>query len=378
MFLCGLFAALIMAAPFTLHPARPYYTDIFERGFLGFPPTTRSAAMGTAGVMLTDGDGAPHNPALSALGDYEHFSGSFNPIRAEIYGLEDSKYRSESFSARLPLLGDSPFTIAINYSHEEFINGPYYINRDAWGNTISDPDKLYMTEDSRTAALSVAWTGRVQLAVGVGLKWIDVKLPEFNFKNWGRSLDVGFAARLPMRSVGTNLSNLSSLRFNADLLCGLSFQNYAPDFNITYDKYLPPKTIRYGFGLELAYGTGYYDWITVLPVFEKVTKFNNDPEPEYRMGVEVGLAEALYLRLGRFQSEEPDSFSEDGFSTFGASISTVGLRKLINSIKNSDHQSSESGRFSVNGLNLEFSFARVEKPFEWLEDTDYYSIRLTL
>jgi len=353
-------------------------TDL-ELGLLGFPPSVRSASMGTVGVMLTNGDAAHYNPALPALGSYKYFSVSFNPASAKIHGMDQVRYRTEYFSAKLPLSQASPITVAFGYGHVGLTIGPFTeitYNRGVDYPDQADQEELYFEDDSRTAAVSVTWSGSVQISAGVGLRQIDSKSPYTNIS--GRAGDLGFALRIPMNRTGAVPTDPSVPRLNTDLLLGLSFQNYGPDIEYEYGRFRLPKTGRWGFGLELVYGNSFHDWLTIVPVFEKQIRYSSERDPEYRFGLEVGFAELLFLRFGRVDRPYNSAGIADDHNTLGVGLSTVGLRKLIAGEKSEGWNRSGFRRYLLDNLNLDFSFARIDMFHEFFDATDYYALRLTL
>jgi len=343
-----------------------------------FPPSVRSAGMGTVGVMLANGDAAHFNPALLALGNYDYFFVSFNPVSTKIYGMDQVRHRTEYFSAKLPLSQASPITVAIGYGHVGLTYGPFV--EGTYNGGVDYPDQaaeeFYFEEGSRAAAVGVAWSGSLELAVGVALKWIDSDIPSTDIS--GRTGDVGFAARIPMNRSGTVPTDPSALRLRTNLLFGLSFQNYGPDIEYEYGWFRPPKTGRWGIGLELAYSTGYHDWLTLFPVFEKKIRYSSEHDPEYRFGLEIGLAELLLLRFGRVDLAYDDDSIADDHNTLGIGLSTVGLRKLITGDKSAEQDRSGFGQYLLDNLNVEFSFARIDIFRDIFGATDYYALRLTL
>ena len=341
-----------------------------------FPLSVRSAGMGTVGVMLTDGDAIHYNPALLALGDYKYFSASFNPVSAKIYGMDQVKHRTEYFSAKLPLSEASPITVVIGYGHVGMTFGPFVETTYDWGIDNTDQGETYFKEGSRAAAVGIAWSGSVELAVGVALKWIDSDIPSTDIS--GHTGDIGFAARIPMNRSGAVPTDPLATRLDANLLFGLSFQNYGPDIEYENGWFRPPKTGRWGIGFELAYGTGYHDWLTLLPVFEKKIRYSSEHDPEYRFGLEIGLAEFLLLRFGRVDIAYDDASTTDDHNTLGVGLSTVGLRKLIAGNKSATRNSSGPGHYLLDNLNIEFSFARIDMFRDIFDATDYYALRLTL
>lgn len=350
-------------------------TDL-ELGLLGFPPSVRSAGMGRVGVMLTNGDAAHYNPALPALGSYKYFSVSFNPASAKIYGIDEIRYRIEYFSARLPLSQASPISIALGYGHVGLTIGPFIERTYNRGVDYPDQEEQYFEDDSRAVAVSVAWSGPVQISAGVGLRQIDSKSPYTNIS--GRAGELGFALRIPMNRTGSVPTDPSVPRLNTDLLFGLSFQYYGPDIEYEYGQFRLPKTGRWGFGFELAYGNGFHEWLTIVPAFEKQIRYSSERDPEYRFGLEVGLAELLFLRFGRVDRPYNSASIADDHSTLGVGLSTVGLRKLIAGEKSVERNRSGFGHYLLDNLNLEFSFARIDMFRDFFDATDYYALRLTL
>lgn len=348
----------------------------FEMVLFGFPASVRSAGMGTVGVMLTDSDAAPNNPALPVLGGYEHFSASFYPASSKAYGMDDVRYRAESVAAKLPLSHASPLTLAIGYSREGLTFGPIIERAYNLGLGNSDDESVYFGEYIRTATVSAAWTGPVQVAVGVGMKWIRSDIPNVSLS--GQVWDLGIAARVPLNPGGVAPTDPLLPRVGANLLFGLSFQNYGPDIETEYGWFRPPKTGRWGFGFEMTYGDGFHHWLTIIPVFEKKIRFTSERDPEYRLGLEVGMAEFIYLRFGRVDLATDDSNIADDHNTLGVGVSTVGLRKLISGDTSTEPSRSGFGRYLLDNLNLEFSFARIDRFPEIFDGTDYYALRLTL
>ncbi len=354
--------------------------------FLGFPPSVRSASMGMAGVASVDGDAGFYNPALPVLGDYEYFSFSFNPSAAEIYSMGDLQYRTEYVSVRLPFWKQSPFTVAFGHGRVGLKIGPLY--EITYPDAIPDVDDpgLYFEDRVRTWSASVAWEGPVRLAIGGGYWQLNsaALMPEMK----GKAGELGLAVRAPLTFRAQQSEENSEPRISGDLTFGLSFQNYGPD--IKYQSSRPrdtneieiplPKTGRWGLGLEIAYGPACHDWFSLAPIFQKEIPYSSERKPSYQIGVEIGLAEILYLRCGR--ADRPSDNDSYGFaqdhSTRGIGLSSTGIRKLFGGDVCSGTARSGFGRYILRNLDVEFSYARIDMFEEFFDHTDYYSLQVTL
>ena len=353
-------------------------------GFLGFPPSVRAAGMGMAGVASADGDAGFYNPALPVMGDYEYFSFSFSPSAAEIYGMDELQYRTEYVSVRLPLWKQSPFSVAFGHGRVGLKIGPLY--ELTYNNAIVDADDpgLYFEDQVRTWSASVAWDGPVKLAIGAGYWRLNSHF--FSTDLEGKAGELGLAIKAPLTLTAHRPEERSEPRISGDLTFGLSFQNYGPDIKYqfgrpgdTIEMEIPlPKTGRWGLGLEIAYGPSCHDWLSFAPIFQKEIPYSSERKPSYQIGLEIGLAEILYLRWGRVdRPNDGDGFAED-HNTRGIGLSTTGIRKLSGGDDCSGTAKSGLVRYLLRNLNVEFSFARIDMFEDFFDHTDYYSLQVTL
>jgi hypothetical protein len=359
-------------------------------------PSPASQAMGGTGVALPTDDafGFYYNPAILGISAEEtNISTQFYPVRRIIslfnpVNITDASSHNNAISAGVNL--DSLTGIPISV-------GTGFIRQDIqWFNLLDEQlytESVKNRSSASTFCLSASVDLWVKLGLGISIRSIyseDEKLeytypPYYN--NTITTFDVGFMAVAPVLrdftlfdklnadfniSIGYSLSNLGTNFSNNDYILG-SYNKYerigyALDASIKYDfkgtkiKIINAELTGEGGMFRLS---SEFPGIIDKPVFKGINIWDNviEAKSQYRvngrLGWNVNLFETLSLSGGHYK--DITGIVDYEYSSFGFSIQTAGLLKLIKSISGN----SIAG-FMADHLNMRYKYAEItSKPIFW-------------
>ena len=346
--------------------------------FLGLSPSVRANAMGTAGVALTGHDGAYFNPALVGLFAIEHRGAlAFYPKEAngklKFAPLLKTPLDHQSVILSLPRQW-IPW-------HNVTLGVGYYRTRLHWGTQIErtwgtgEPGGTGNVFDLQEYAwhglTSLAYDGPVKVAIGLTYKSIHLELGQVQSKT--HAFDYGLAASMPL---GRFLRfGLLGNRLELTPTVGISWANDGPDMELISNTYPLPLIRRLGAAVELGVDRpeqiGHWRLIglTVAGEFEK--DLVRDTESQFKAGVELGMAEAIYLRAGRIDRD--GSLASQKTAGFG--ISSRGLLRLASGLISAP-STKRTFRRIADFVSLEFSYAKSDVGWLYADDVSYYELAL--
>ena len=344
--------------------------------FLGLSPSVRANSMGTAGVALQGHNGAYFNPALLGLFAIEH--------RGAL-----AFYPKEANGAFVPFL-DTPFDhqSAILSLPRKWIPWPnvtlgvgYYRTRLMFGTTVErtwdtgqpgGTGNVFKLQDWAWHGLtSLAYDGPVRIAVGLTYKSVHKELGQVQSKT--HTFDYGLAASLPLGHYMK--SELLGGRLELTPTVGISWANDGPDMEVLYYTYPLPLIRRMGAAIEVGVDRSEQigNWrlisLTVASEFEK--SLVGVTESKFKAGVELGMAEAVYLRAGHID-RDGSLLSQ---KTVGFGISSCGLLRLASGII-SEPSTKRTFQQIADFVSLEFSYARSDTNWLGEDDVSYYELAL--
>ncbi len=359
----------------TAYPQAKVGTSV--TGFLELSPSVRSNGMGTVGVMLTDHESAYYNPAALGFLDNKYASVSFYPRKARLVEFMDSssiEYNSTVLTARLPdrvWSNSLPVGIGIAYQHLSYVDGPY-IERTYDG--IPTERTFFWKDYADCFSVGIGYSGVVD--VGVGVTYKDLSEEVVDYKGSGDAFDFGLLFRAPLNGLFLSQPHGDGYRLRSSLLLGMSVSNYGSSFKFMGGDYVLPKTGRFGCGMELVYGSERMRWLSLLPAYEMEVLFPGDDQRTGKFGMEAGLADALFLRVGTVNAQE----GLVGFDTYGIGVSSRGIKQMLLGDRLDVPASNLNlSKFLLAHLNVEFSYARIDREGNTMIDKiDYYSINVIL
>ena len=349
-----------------------------EAHFLKLSPSARSNGMGQVGVVLTGVRFSYHNPAAVGFFDDRYFAVSFYPEKADLRGDSSLRFNSFSSAVSVPVnsrAGSFPVSLGIAYQ-QIHLTGSAAGERTYGlvGNSAPGAEGVSTWKD-RTDLFTVGVSSSWLVDVGLGLTFKHLSEDWNDGSTSGHAFDFGLLVRAPLAGKQPFLQESeigSSWRWN--LMSGISFSNYGPDIEIAGHEYPLPKLRRIGIGMELGHTTDSIVWLSLIPAVEWETWLAVEHTTVSKFGVEVGLAEALFLRVGTVYT----STNAPGFDTYGLGITTRGVKKMLlgESLARSG-SGFDLARLLLSRLNVELSFAS-SGPTAGDTNTGYYQIDLTL
>ncbi len=344
--------------------------------FLGLSPSVRANGMGAAGVALQGHDGIYFNPALLGLFALEHRGAlAFYPQEAngEFVSRLQTPLNHQSVVLSLPRQWRPwpKVTLGVGFYRTRLLLGTF-IQRD-WGHgTIEGTGEVYEFQEWAWHGLtSLAYDGPVRIAIGLTYKRVHQELGQYQSKT--HAFDYGLAASMPL---GRHLKfGLLGGRPVLTPTVGISWANDGPGLELIENTYDLPLIRRLGAAVELGVvrpeQVGHWRLIclTVAGEFEKY--LSGVTESRIKAGVELGMAEAIYLRAGHIDRDGSLSSQK----TVGFGFSSRGLLRLASKLISAP-STKKILQQTADFVSLEFSYARGDG--DWLDagDVSYYELAL--
>lgn len=349
-------------------------------GFLRLSPSVRANGMGAAGVALRGHDGLYFNPALLGLYAVEHRGAlAFYPKEAngEFLPTLQSPLDHQSLVLSLPSRW-RPWprvTLGVGFYRTRLLIGEFIQRSWGSGQPAGTGDVIEFQEWAWNASSSLAYDGPVKVAVGLTYKRIHQDLGQVQGKT--HAFDYGLAASMPL---GRYLKfGLLGGRPVLTPTVGISWANDGPDMELyskTYSNtYALPSIRRLGAAVELGVDRteqiGNWRIIGLTVAIESEKYLTGVPESWFKAGVELGIAEAVYLRAGHLDRNG----SLASKKTVGFGISSRGLLRLVSESVSASSTKKTLQRMA-DFVSLEFSYARSDAGWEYADDVSYYELAL--
>ncbi len=358
------------------------YARVLRPSFLMLSPSVSINGMGEAGVALT-GSGSPfYNPACVGFvveNRRARFSGL--PKRVDLVPSSATGPQMGYFAvvAKLPVFKDDPMRMGIAfYRANILVTGLQETTQEYPDGTGRFFDATVTTHN---VSLGTSYSGLIDIGLGVTGRIVDQQV--FEVSASGTLFDFGLLFR----------KRLESFRWTVAPSVGLSWSNYGS--NIKYDgagfqeelgerparvaanEYAPPKTRRIGLAVDIGYldrPQKYRDWclFTAKPAFE-IEKPLNGGDSRYKLGLELGAAEALYVRVGAARSG--DDYDQ---RSWGITLNSRGIARLIGRSLGRDDAIGVS--VFESRLQIEFNYAKYDEDYTsygWLCGSEFYGISVS-
>jgi hypothetical protein len=327
--------------------------------FLELTPSVRSLGMGEVGAALSDHQSAYSNPATLGLsGDYT-LSFSFRPLQTDLgYSGSDVNYQYLNLSSKVATFSNGwSMHAGLLWGH---LGNGSMIEWTYQEGTYEGTGREFTATDN-TYGVTVALSKSSPLSFGFGgtVRYVEENSNDYSAD--GVAFDLGGVVRIPLSETVENNGNSNP---RTSLTAGASLKNWGPDLKLVDKEYPLPSAFRFGLALE----THLSDFSFTVAVEEKTsTKLK---EGEASIGLESGLRDAIWLRIG-----SAGNSYQDNLTTFGASVSVRGFLTRI--ISPSGQASSGQGRF--HRLDLIASYASsVEDDQAFGSGVDYFQLELVL
>lgn len=344
--------------------------------FLGLSPSVRANGMGTAGVALTGHDGVYFNPALLGLFTIEHRGAlAFypqEPSGAFLPPLETPFYYQSVVLSLPPQWRPWPkMTLGIGFFRTGFQTEIQYER--TWSNgSLGDTSRVFQFKEwAWHGLMSLAYNGPVKVAVGLTYKRIHQDFGQG--ENKAHAFDYGLAASIPLGRYFE--SEWLGGRAVLTPTVGISWANDGPDVELYSNSYALPSVRRLGAAVELGVDRpeqiGHWRLISVT-VAGEVEKYLSDfTESRFKAGVELGMAEAMYIRFGLIDRDGSLSSQK----TVGLGISSRGLFRLASELVSAP-STKKTLRKTADFVSLEFSYAKSDAGWLYTGDVSYYELAL--
>ncbi len=334
---------------------------------LSMPVSLRNVAMGEVGVAFADRESYTVNPgALGVVSARPAIT--LGPLMwvNDLYGGSTDVYNGGG-AARTNLaataggerisLGLAGYTTAMKLTIPADPYGTEYT--DDWGN------RAYHLR------AGIGINGPVQVGVGTGVSYHRESAAYDNHAD-GWAFDFGLLARMPVavRSAddAPNVTVTPSI--------GLTATNIGRDFVLPgllpfNDTLSLPRTFRAGFGTELAIGSPrlFGGWQLLSATGGIEYERTRSMDGFAKVGGELGLVEALYLRVGYLDEGH-------GVNTWGFAVGSAGVTRLLVWIFGNPDGS--SGLINFFATRLSINYARSHRKLEGLEsDATSHGVTVT-
>ncbi len=347
--------------------------------YLQLSPSVTINGMGEAGVALT-GSGSPfYNPACVGFvveNRWARLGGL--PKRADLVPGLTNGHQLGHFAvvARNPFFENSPMRIGIAFYRTNVLLADQM--ETSW-RYPSGTGRIYdITFTTYNVSLGASYSGLIDVGLGLTGKIVDEDLYSIDIS--GTLFDIDVSGTL--FDIGLLLRRrLESFRWTVAPSMGLSWSNIGPD--IKYEgagfawERVPPRTRRFGLAVDFGYldrPQKYRDWclLTANIAFEIETLIG-DEDSRHKLGLELGAAEAVYVRAGAARFGD---HSDQG--SWGITINTRGIARLIGRSLGRDDAIGVS--VFESRLQIEFNYAKYDEDYAlhgWLCGSEFYGISVS-
>ncbi|MCX6829886.1 MAG: hypothetical protein NT002_11490 [candidate division Zixibacteria bacterium] len=348
--------------------------------FLPFSTSPRANGMGSCTVNLADEESSQFNPGASGIFFLNHYFGVTLPVKTKIFPdfVVDEEVGVKTFHLGIgtPFLlhrserwGDlevAPFVayhqVNLDYGRRHYVDYPHSFWRE-------DEDKYSGYSFGLGASCRY-----LKIGIGYTFKTTEWKISiedtaQTNMKWHAR--DFGLLVEIPLLRDEAEGGNLKSGRkYSFELTPSFAFviASKPADENEAIENSLP-KMRRIGLSTFFAVKDKTANVITIRPAFEFDKSLVNSEELTTRIGAEFGVADILYLRVGK---QKLNGKSENS-GTFGIGVSTRGLMALIYP---QDKRDETLISRILGNLDLQFDYARANG-LNTLTNTNYMKISLS-
>ncbi len=324
--------------------------------FLEIMSSVRSLGMGEVAAPLIDRQSHFTNPAtLSLTGDYS-LSFTVRPIPSDLgYAGSGMNYQYLGLASHVATLGDR-WDLHLGLHSIRLASGSMIERTYQQGTYEGTGQRFKATANAYALTASIASGSHVKYGFGGTLRYVEENFHDFSSD--GVAYDLGAIVRVPFYPAGHSTETRHTL---TSLTAGVSLKNLGPDLTFIDKDYPLPSAVVFGLSLELQFPN-----ISLLAAVQEqmTTAFE---EREVGIGIETGLYDMVWLRLGRSPNGDFDDLS-----TFGTSIS---VRGLLTQIAVLPTQSFGDGLFSR--LDLIATYASSIEDREVLgSGADYYQLEL--
>ena len=318
--------------------------------------SARMAGMADIGVMLNEGDSYRHNPAVIGLPSERGSRQAFFSISPDRNGTGRDSYAgglamrpsqdSTSGGLKVGAAVDFAYSILDDIPTYTYGSGPDY------GDDLYPIVSTFRWEDYAVGAnVALGWTGRTSFSFGAAVNWLRESIGMYEADCWTTDLGAYLTTCLNVPGLGPNGND----RFTI----GASYSNLGVDES-RIGAWGLEETFKIGGALELYWTDDAGRKSYVMPMIER-----NDIGA-MRVGLEMTFHSLVYLRAGH---NNKDDYSY-GYSSYGFSLSTLGLRKKTVS-------GHEAGGSLFDRIVVELHYAYNPTTKNHLDGTEYFGVGIS-
>lgn len=312
--------------------------------FLNLIPTVRAQGTGTSAILYNDPSGHFFNPAYLTSRPQHMLGLSYldMPAGVDFYGgaaaigLDRRNGRSWHVAYSLRYLSSDDL-VETTYDQGTF---------DGTSRTVG-----YDGYEHRLVIAYAADVGPI-LSAGVAIKWIREEVHDYRADGYAFDIGISISQQIRLRD------SLQVTVFGSSTL-----QNFGPDYTIIENSYPLPQLTSVGGGATLAVRRDGMSLVETTPIVELVKEY--EVNTYVSAGVEAGLFESVYARVGQFGRG-------NSRTVYGFGLSTAGLQKQL-----FGHTSARSGFFRWLAANLTVRYDKAFRSYGVLLD-EPYSLSITL
>jgi len=334
--------------------------------YLEISPDVRANGMGHTGVALTDGWAGFFNPAVTAMINSDKrykFSIGYLDMPADVdfshLSLTAKIIKPKNDSGAGFHLGAGFYTVNLNLGdlvERTYEQGPS-------GREFQAEDVAY------NISLGAGFSTFIDFSAGVTFKYFKEEYADEEAE--GTAVDFGF---LVSKDLGPYLSK-DYINDNCNWLfrpsLGLAFTNFGPDIEMVQNEYPLPKKWSTGLAFEIARekinsaGSRRQFSIVAATEIEDYLSSSDPRKSLTKAGIETGLFEAVYLRLGNGGYQNVDF-------NWGFSLNSRGIAYLLGA---GNEPPGSVGYFFREKITIAFHYARDD--VTTLPDNIHYGITVS-
>jgi len=341
--------------------------------FLDAPVSGRTLAMGDCSINEVYYGSSNHNPG--AVGLFYHdfaFSLKLPYINNYLPGaLNNTRFQGWSVGTRLKPFGTSdkipPLVFSVAVTRHK-INYGLIQRQDEIGNAYGEVDTF---ERAYLITIAAGYENRYRLGIGYTIKKIDTKFPEVYtpdpqaLERSAVAHEVGFLFEFPIhRFLSLKPDPEGSVEWQITPSVAGVLSDFGPDveyFDVN-NKVPLPKTLTGGFALLVKYVKRRLPLFSLRGAHERTHSYYRERVTMKRYGLQLGLLDALFLRVGKFDFYFPAYYPWENDwnhqTTYGLGFQLSGLLNWL------DRNNTPSDRHGFSGflqdrLDLQFDYTNV-------------------
>jgi hypothetical protein len=367
----------------------PLQAQVYAARFLRDVNSARANGMGGCVVTTVGEESAYYNPASVGLLHLDKTVSFVAPHSTKWIPELTDDFRLESWSAsvcmsRKPFKTPAPepktIALGLSYSHTRMSHGTF-TRMDEIGNVIGRYENY---DAAHCLAIGFGYRHKVHLGLGYAIKFVDQRYSDYGSgpeRADGTAHQLGLLLELPLRELlpadlphDDSLAGRTEVQITPTIAYVLDNLGRGMGYmeGEAYDDF--PKMSRAGFSMLVAVVSGSREYCSLRGSLESEKLLVGDEPSQMKMGLEVGIRRALFLRVGKFESEG----SNNQVPTYGFGFR---LRGLLDGGRQVNDANSDGGfgAYFARHVDLAIDYAKYGNPDDnGLSKTWFYAVSLSL